>query len=206
MPADEPPVLRTYSCEECPICYESFTQEVITPCGHQFCADCLKRSMRMTPPVCAVCDSGPRSVPSVQRSRGLVVSDRCEHARSAAAMRDARRGGSGASRYSTLDTRDSTHDSSSVTRRRVLCMYILRAARSKAVKAAPKVPIKPVPGVTEHSERHATIIPCEYGPCCGVRLHLRRLGTPKRHRCRRRSRTRSDHASARARTARRRCT
>jgi hypothetical protein len=27
--------------EECPVCFDAFTDAVITSCGHTFCRDCL---------------------------------------------------------------------------------------------------------------------------------------------------------------------
>lgn len=27
--------------EECPICFDAFTEAVITPCGHLFCRECI---------------------------------------------------------------------------------------------------------------------------------------------------------------------
>ncbi|KAJ7275100.1 SNF2 superfamily protein [Mycena rebaudengoi] len=39
--AEKESVDATVEQEDCPICYDALTSAVVTPCGHQFCKDCL---------------------------------------------------------------------------------------------------------------------------------------------------------------------
>lgn len=34
----------TIEGEECPICYDTFTEAVVTPCTHMFCKECISKS------------------------------------------------------------------------------------------------------------------------------------------------------------------
>lgn len=47
--------------EQCPICYDTFTNKLTISCNHTFCSDCIIKWFRAGNPECPICRDAPKN-------------------------------------------------------------------------------------------------------------------------------------------------